>query len=327
MTSAERFSVVIRNQTVRFLDQIGAQRVKVCVAIAVEQLDPEIVGCRLVDLGGECCPNSGQNTLLIFGGRFAIEDMHAAVHVAHRVLAPMAQATERPRTANKHRHQKAFANFKTIMALVVAAKAAERIDQTATKNHAGVTSEARQGGKHVVGRYFRGITCKRLFKPLALLRIHQRTKRRRVDEKAPHVHVDSLARALGKMLRTKAVMQVLQELRLDVLRVATRQLVRVLGRAQCAEREFAPLPPKPQRKPDYYRLEPVWEWREGDPGQPGIVTAAIVCCAITGRMLAGMGGPSLAIDPNLLPVHAQNNEGDEIDNSRLPPSTHPADAP
>ena len=99
----------------------------------------------------------------------------------------------------------------------------------------------------------------------------------------------------------------------------------LMGAASVMEREFAPEPPQPQRRPDYYRLEPVWEWREGDPGSPGIATTAIVCCAITGRMLAGMGGPDLAIDPALLPIHQQNNEGDEIDNSKQPPQDHPAD--
>lgn len=94
--------------------------------------------------------------------------------------------------------------------------------------------------------------------------------------------------------------------------------------ASVMQREFAPAPPKPQRKPDYYRLEPVWEWRDGDPGEPGIATAAMVHCVITGRVLAGMGGPDFAIDPNLIPSHRQNNEGDEVDNSRLPSADHPA---
>lgn len=56
------------------------------------------------------------------------------------------------------------------------------------------------------------------------------------------------------------------------------------------------------RAADYYRLEPVWIWRPEDGGDPPIETSALVACALTGRTLAGSGGPAHAVVPDV--VHA-----------------------
>lgn len=99
----------------------------------------------------------------------------------------------------------------------------------------------------------------------------------------------------------------MSEARADMLRRLAKEPGRspsergaLMVAASLMERAYAPAPPKPQRCPNFYRLEPVWEWQEGDPGEPPLQTAAVVSCAITGKMLAGMGGPALAIDPALL---------------------------
>ncbi|WP_424140872.1 hypothetical protein [Roseomonas chloroacetimidivorans] len=101
--------------------------------------------------------------------------------------------------------------------------------------------------------------------------------------------------------------EIARESRPDMLRRLAREIGRTPAErgalnvaASLMERAFAPLQPKPARRPDYYRLDPVWVWREGDRGEPPMMTAAIVRCAITGKTLAGMGGPALAIDPDLL---------------------------
>lgn len=50
-----------------------------------------------------------------------------------------------------------------------------------------------------------------------------------------------------------------------------------------------------EKKIAYYELVPRYE---PDAGQ--IATAAVVTCCLTGKPLSGMGGPKLAIDPELL---------------------------
>ena len=88
----------------------------------------------------------------------------------------------------------------------------------------------------------------------------------------------------------------------DMARTATSPEQRhalMLG-ARCIESAFAPPLPKPARPPDYYRCERAWEWRAGDPGEPPIVTAAVLLCAATGRVLAGSGGGELAIHPSVI---------------------------
>lgn len=99
----------------------------------------------------------------------------------------------------------------------------------------------------------------------------------------------------------------MSEDRLTILRRLAREPGRtpaesaaLITAAALLERAFIPPAVDPDRQPDYYRLEPVWEWRLGDRGSPGFQTAASVTCAITGKALAGMGGPALAIDPALL---------------------------
>ena len=70
--------------------------------------------------------------------------------------------------------------------------------------------------------------------------------------------------------------------------------------ARCIDQQFVAPPPRPKRDPDYYRLEPGWERRPGDPGEPGFATAAVLTCCVTGRVLAGMGGPGPAIHPSVV---------------------------
>lgn len=70
--------------------------------------------------------------------------------------------------------------------------------------------------------------------------------------------------------------------------------------ARCIETAFTPPPPKPSRPADYYACSPVWDYRPGDPGGPGMATAAVLTCAATGRVLSGSGGGCLAIHPSVI---------------------------
>lgn len=79
--------------------------------------------------------------------------------------------------------------------------------------------------------------------------------------------------------------------------------------ARCIEQQFAPAPPRPQRDPDFYWVEPGWEWRPGDPGGLSIATAAVLTCAATGRVLAGMGGGGLAIHPSVIGMPGGPSDG------------------
>ena len=104
----------------------------------------------------------------------------------------------------------------------------------------------------------------------------------------PDAILRRLAREPGRTLEEKTVL----------LRAATVMAARSME------------PPKPpSRKPDYLRLLPIWEWRPGDPGNPPLVTAALVQCAITGKTLSGSGGPDFAIDPNLVPRYQNMPDG------------------
>jgi len=93
---------------------------------------------------------------------------------------------------------------------------------------------------------------------------------------------------------------VLRRLAEDPQRTPEERIALIVAARTVAE-AFAPPPPNPDREPDYYRLEPVWQWSSGDPGGMPIATAALVTCVITGRTLSGSGGPDLAIATDLVP--------------------------
>ena len=76
--------------------------------------------------------------------------------------------------------------------------------------------------------------------------------------------------------------------------------------SRCIRAQFRPNVPLPQRDPDWYWLEPGWEPRPGDPGYLSIVSAAVLKCCVTGRVLSGMGGPGPAIHPSVIGIEKRD---------------------